>query len=63
MPCHEKGRQQEMATPREKVIHNPIPTSLLLSTSCKYRYLLFLPNVFMKNKQISEQNKEVGMGL
>ena len=28
MPLHEKGRNKKMPTPRHKVTHNPIPTSL-----------------------------------
>ena len=28
MSLHEKGRNKKMPTPRHKVTHNPIPTSL-----------------------------------
>ena len=28
MSIHEKGRNKKMPTPRHKLIHNPIPTSL-----------------------------------
>ena len=31
MSHHEKERNKKMPTPRHKVIHNPIPTSLFLS--------------------------------
>ena len=30
MSLHEKGRNKKMPTPRHKVTHNPIPTSLCL---------------------------------
>ena len=30
MSLHEKGRNKKMPTPRHKVTHNPIPTSLFL---------------------------------
>ena len=30
MSLHEKGRNKKMSTPRHKVTHNPIPTSLFL---------------------------------
>ena len=31
MPLHEKEDEQEDATPKQKLIHNPIPTSLFVS--------------------------------
>ena len=61
---------KKMPTPRHKLIHNPIPTSVFLS---RPRYILCqqfdvkmfsLPNAFKTNKQnILKQNKDVGMGV
>ena len=70
---HEKERNK-MPTPRHKVTHNPIPTSLFLPRpqhtfscrQCQDVVLFALPNAFITNKQtnnMSKQNKDVGMGL
>ena len=72
MSLHEKGRNKKMPTPRHKVTHNPIPTSLFLqdhnmqAIGCQDVVLFALPNAFITNKQINnmlKQNKDVGMGL
>ena len=66
MLLHENERNKKMPTPRHKVIHNPIPTSLFLPrpqhTSCRQLdiFVLFsLPNM---QTNILKQNKYVGMG-
>ena len=63
-----KKGNKKMPTPRHKVTHNPIPTSLFLSRP-QYKafesqdaFALFsLPNSSYKQSQIF--NKDVGMGL
>ena len=59
-----KGNKK-MPTPRHKLIHNPIPTSLFLSSpqciSCSQFDVFSLPNAFTTNNKI--QNRDVGMGL
>ena len=61
MSLHEKERNKKMPTPRHKVTHNPIPTSLFLprlqrTFSCRQLdvvlcCLLCLYNAFITNKQ------------
>ena len=59
MSLHENGRNKKMPTPRHKVTHNPIPTSLFLprpqhisqAIGCQHVVLLALPNAFITNKQ------------
>ena len=78
MSVHEKERKQEdaqgrckerkMPTPRHKLIHNPIPTSLFLSSpqciSCSQfnvkMFFLCLMHLQQTNKI---PNRDVGMGL
>ena len=55
-----KKGNKKMPTPRHKLIHNPIPTSLFLSSPQCISYSQFnvvfsLPNAFITNKQNSEQ--------
>ena len=40
MSLHEKGRNKKMPTPRNKVTHNPIPTSFFALTCCLFVCLL-----------------------
>ena len=62
MSLHEKERNKKMPTPRHKVTHNPIPTSLFLprlqriyifmqAIGCQDVVLFALPNAFITNKQ------------
>ena len=53
-----KKGNKKMPSPRHKLIHNPIPTSLFLSRphyiSCSQfnvKIFFFLPNAFTTNKQ------------
>ena len=65
-----KKGNKKMPTPRLKLIHNPIPTSLFLS---RPQYILCqqfdvkvfsLPNAHSKQtNKILKQNNDVGMGL
>ena len=57
-----KKGNKKMPTPRHKLIHNPIPTSLFISSPQCISYSQFnvkmffsLPNAFTTNKQNSEQ--------
>ena len=68
MSVHEKERNKKMPTPRHKLIHNPIPTSLFLSSpqciSCSQfnvKIVFSLPNAFTTNKQNSEQRCRDGV--
>ena len=57
LSLHEKERNKKMPTPRHKVTHNPIPTSLFLpmqAIGCQDVVLFALPNA---NKQTTCQNK------
>ena len=59
---HEKERQQEKwPTPRQKVIHNPIPSFLF----CSVANLLFVIHYRQRSIlcKVLKRNKEVGMGL
>ena len=64
MSLHEKGRNKKMPTPRHKVTHNPIPTSLFLprpqhisqAIECQDVVLFALPNAFITNKQTNKQH-------
>ena len=47
MSLHEKGRNKKMPTPRHKVTHNPIPTSLFALTCCLF-VCLFVMNALGK---------------
>ena len=72
MSGHEKKGNKKMHTPRHKLVHNPIRTSLLLSSpqciSCsqfdvtKMFFFLCLMHSLQINKNL-KQNKDVGMGL
>ena len=66
MSLHEKGRNKKMPTPRHKVTHNPIPTSLFLPTPQHNIFrrqldvkmfccLLCLYNAFITNKQTNNK--------
>ena len=59
MSPHEKKGNKRMPTPKQKLIHNPIPTSLLLF---KVSIVLAVSSS-TNNRYISEGNKDVGMGL
>ena len=51
MSHHEKGREQEDAYKRQRVIHNPIPTSLFCSLLvCVETYTLYLFTLFPQLK-------------
>ena len=73
MSLHEKGRNKKMPTPRHKVTHNPIPTSLFLprpqhniflqAIGCQDVVLFALPNANKQTNNMLKQNKDVGMGL
>ena len=55
---------EKMPTPRHKLIHNPIPTSLFLSSPCSQfnaKMFFSLPNAFTTNKQNSEQRCRDGV--
>ena len=61
-----KKGNKKMPTPRHKLIHNPIPTSLFLSSPQCISYSQFnvvfsLPNAFTTNKQNSEQRCRDGV--
>ena len=64
MPPHEKKANKRMPTPKEKLIHNPIPTSLFLSAMC----LLLDKDTsgtidsFLTKSMFTQTSKEVGMG-
>ena len=68
MSLHEKERNKKMPTPRHKVTHNPIPTSL---TCCFYECIrqskqhnILTSNCLHENVRCSlGKNKDVGMGL
>ena len=59
MSLHEKERNKKMPTPRHKVTHNPIPTSLFFpimqAIGCQDVVLFALPNAFITNKQANKQ--------
>ena len=38
MSLHEKGGEQEDAHTKQKLIHNPIPTSLFVVCLCKHTF-------------------------
>ena len=68
MSVHEKERKKEDDTTRHKLIYNPIPTSLFLSSPQCISYSQFnvkmffsLPNAFTTNKQNSEQRCRDGV--
>ena len=42
MSLHEKERNEKMPTPRHKVTHNPIPTSLVLSSFPSAIYMKYI---------------------
>ena len=57
-----KKGNKKMPTPRHKLIHNPIPTFLFLSSSqCQCEDVFSLPNAFTTNKQNSEQRCRDGV--
>ena len=71
MSLHKKKRDKKMPTPRQKVIHNPIPTSLLkilihfmvigICTSvCIALFVVFSLHIKINS---FKKNKDVGMGL
>ena len=68
MSVHEKERKQEDAYTKTQLIHNPIPTSLFLSSpQCisysqfNVRRCFYLPNAFTTNKQNSKQRCRDGV--
>ena len=57
-----KKGNKKIPTPRHKLIHNPIPTSLFLSSpQCQSEDVFYLPNAFTTNKQNSEQRCRDGV--
>ena len=73
MSLHEKERNK-MPTPRHKVAHNPIPTSLFFLTYCLFvcyecirqskQHNILTSNCLHENVRCSlGRNKDVGMGL
>ena len=68
MSVHEKEMNKKMPTPRYKLNHNPIPTSLFLSSPQCISYSQFNVKMFflclMHSQQTNKiQNRDVGMGL
>ena len=63
MSVHEKERKQEDAYTKTHLIHNPIPSSLFLSSpqciSCSQFNVKMFFLIFTTNKI---QNRDVGMG-
>ena len=53
-----KKGNKGMPTAKQKLIHNPIPTSLLFVCIKQ-----LVPAVSLSNRNVSERNKDVGMGL
>ena len=67
MSLHEKERNKKMPTPRHKVTHNPIPTSLFLSSpqciSCSQFNVKMFFLCLMHSQQTNKiQKRDVGMG-
>ena len=66
MSLHEKERNKKMPTPRHKVTHNPIPTSLFLprlhKSTCALRKQKDAPKERIKN-HFYEMKGDVGMSL
>ena len=62
-----KEGNKKMPTPRQKVIHNPIPTSLFLSSPYPFYvgivHIMLFCIVFSLYSNSFEHNKDVGMGL
>ena len=62
-----KEGNKKMPTPRQKVIHNLIPTSLFLSRPYPLYvgivYIVLFCIVFSLYSNSFEHNKDVGMGL
>ena len=54
-----KEGNKKMPTPRQKVIHNPIPTSLFLSRS----YQFYVGIVYKWKNHFYEMKGDVGMSL
>ena len=54
-----KKGNKRMPTPKQKLIHNPIPTSLFLSDT----HLLFVDEDSAGTSDTLLTNKDVGMGL
>ena len=71
MSLHEKERNKKMPTPRHKVTHNPIPTSLFCFDMlfvclfvCIRQSNILTSNCLHENVRCSlGRNKDVGMGL
>ena len=74
MSLHEKERNKKMPTPRHKVTHNPIPTSLFcfnmlfvclfVCYECIRQSNILTSNCLHENVRCSlGRNKDVGMGL
>ena len=60
-----KKGNKKMPTPRHKLIHNPIPTSLFLFVCCeciRQRKNIFTLNWLYEIHCGLERNKDVGMG-
>ena len=69
MSLHEKGRNKKMPTPRHKVTHNPIPTSLFCFV-CLFVCYECIRQSKQQNNCLRNmlccglgRNKDVGMGL
>ena len=68
MSPHEKKANKRMPTPKQKLIHNPIPTSLFVFcvNILLVKKVSILPAVSLSkttDSYISERNKDVGMRL
>ena len=68
MSVHEKERKQEDAYTKTQTHHNPIPTSLFLSSpqciSCSQFNVKMFFLCLMHSQQTNKiQNRDVGMGL
>ena len=55
MSLHEKERNKKMPTPRHKVTHNPIPTSLFHNLRCARQATLLHPGqlIFPTKRQLA----------
>ena len=58
-----KKGNKKWPTPRQKVIHNPIPTSFFCSVMCSLSYIRqIIDQIHLHMLRILKRNKEVGMG-
>ena len=56
-----KKANKRMPTPKQKLIHNPIPTSLFVVSLCKHTFSLegiYCACSMFNNRYISERNKD-----